>query len=43
MLGNLSPEDNKPITTDRDMEWTNNFVFSLNLQLFLPTKPKISR
>jgi outer membrane beta-barrel protein len=43
VLGNLSPEDNKPITTDRDMEWTNNFVFSLNFQFFLPTKPKISR
>ncbi len=43
VLGNISPEDNRPITTDRDMEWTNNFVFSLNLQLFLPTKPKISR
>jgi outer membrane beta-barrel protein len=43
VLGNLDPEDNKPITTDRDMEWTNNFVFSLNFQFFLPTKPKISR
>lgn len=43
VLGNLSPEDNRPITTDRDMEWTNNFVFSLNFQFFLPTKPKISR
>jgi len=43
VLGNLDPDDNKPITTDRDMEWTNNYVFSLNFQFFLPTKPKISR
>jgi len=43
VLGNLSSEDNQPITTDRDMEWTNNFVFNLNLQFFFPTKPKISR
>jgi len=32
-----------PATTDRDTEWTNNYVFSLNFQFFLPTKPKISR
>jgi outer membrane beta-barrel protein len=43
VLGNLYPKDNKPVTTTRDEEWTNNFVFSLNLQFFLPTKPKISR
>jgi outer membrane beta-barrel protein len=43
VLGNLSADDNKFITTDRDMEWTNNFVFNLNFQFFLPSKPKISR
>jgi outer membrane beta-barrel protein len=31
--------------TDRthDPEWTNNWVFSLNFQFFLPTKAKVSR
>lgn len=43
VLVNLDPTDNQPITSDRDMEWTNNFVFSLNIQFFLPAKPKISR
>jgi outer membrane beta-barrel protein len=43
VLGNLDPTDNQPITTDRDMEWTHNFLFSLNFQFFLPSKPKISR
>lgn len=42
VLGNTY-DDNQPVTTDRDMEWTNNFVFSLNFQFFFPTKPKISR
>jgi outer membrane beta-barrel protein len=43
VLGRTDPGDGQPITTDRDMEWTNNFVFSLNFQFFFPTKPKISR
>jgi outer membrane beta-barrel protein len=43
VLGNLDTDDNKQITTDRDNEWTNNFVFSLNIQFFLPGKAKISR
>jgi outer membrane beta-barrel protein len=43
VLGNLDRTDNQYITTDRDMQWTNNFVFSLNLQFFFPTTPKISR
>jgi len=43
VLGNLDKVDNQPVTSSRDEEWTNNFVFSLNLQFFLPTKPKISR
>lgn len=43
VLGNTDPNDNQPITSTRDLEWTNNFVFSLNIQFFFPTKPKISR
>jgi outer membrane beta-barrel protein len=43
VLGNTDPHDNQPITSDRDTEWTNNFVSSVNFQFFLPTKPKISR
>ena len=31
------------VTDTRDLEWTNNWVFSLNFQFFLPTKAKISR
>jgi len=31
------------VTDTHDLEWTNNWVFSLNLQFFLPIKAKISR
>jgi outer membrane beta-barrel protein len=31
------------VTDSHDLEWTNNWVFSLNVQFFLPSKAKISR
>jgi outer membrane beta-barrel protein len=31
------------VTDTHDLEWTNNWLFSLNFQFFLPTKAKISR
>jgi outer membrane beta-barrel protein len=31
------------VVDNRDLEWSNNWVCSLNFQLFLPTKAKISR
>lgn len=31
------------VTDSHDLEWTNNWVFSLNAQFFLPYKAKISR
>ena len=31
------------VTDTHDLEWTNNWVFSLNVQFFLPAKAKISR
>ena len=31
------------VTDSYDLEWTNNWVFSLNFQFFFPTKAKISR
>ncbi len=31
------------VTDTHDLEWTNNWVFSLNFQFFLPYKAKISR
>jgi outer membrane beta-barrel protein len=31
------------VVDDRDLEWTNNWIFSLNVQFFLPIKAKISR
>jgi outer membrane beta-barrel protein len=37
-------EDNRQVTDpNTDIEWTNNFVFSLNFQFFLPAKAKVSR
>jgi outer membrane beta-barrel protein len=36
--------DNKAVTDpNADIEWTNNYFFSLNVQFFLPTKVRISR
>jgi outer membrane beta-barrel protein len=46
VLGNLQSDAQGnlvPATTDADNEWTNNYVFSLNVQFFLPAKAKISR
>jgi outer membrane beta-barrel protein len=38
------PEDNRQVTDpNTDIEWTNNFVFNLNFQFFLPAKAKVSR
>jgi outer membrane beta-barrel protein len=31
------------VTNTADLEWTNNWVFNLNVQFFLPYKAKISR
>ena len=31
------------VVDTRDLEWTNNWIFSLNLQFFAPFKAKISR
>ncbi len=31
------------VTSTADLEWTNNWVFNLNVQFFLPYKAKISR
>jgi outer membrane beta-barrel protein len=31
------------VTDTHDLEWTNNWIFSLNFQFFLPIKAKISR
>lgn len=31
------------VTDSYDLQWTNNWLFSLNFQFFLPTKAKISR
>jgi hypothetical protein len=31
------------VVNSKDEEWSNNWVFSLNVQFFLPTKAKISR
>ena len=31
------------VVDNRDLEWTNNWIFSLNVQIFLPWKAKISR
>ena len=31
------------VTESHDLEWTNNWVFSLNFQVFIPVKAKISR
>lgn len=31
------------VTDSHDLKWTNNWVFSLNFQFFLPTRAKISR
>lgn len=31
------------VTDSYDLQWTNNWVFSLNFQFFLPTRAKISR
>jgi outer membrane beta-barrel protein len=31
------------VTDKYDLEWTNNWVFNLNVQFFLPTKAKVSR
>ena len=35
--------DGNNVVNSRDLEWTNNWIFSLNVQFFLPTKAKISR
>jgi outer membrane beta-barrel protein len=36
--------DNRQVTDpNTDIEWTNNYVFGLNFQFFLPGKAKISR
>jgi len=43
VLGNLYPADDLPVTTSADLEWTNNYLVSLNIQFFFPTTPKISR
>jgi len=31
------------VTDTHDLEWTNNWIFSLNFQFFIPFKAKISR
>jgi outer membrane beta-barrel protein len=31
------------VTDSRDLKWTNNWIFSLNFQVFVPFKAKISR
>jgi outer membrane beta-barrel protein len=31
------------VTNSRDLEWSSNYLFSLNFQFFAPFKPKISR
>jgi outer membrane beta-barrel protein len=31
------------VTDNRDLVWSNNWIFSLNVQFFLPAKAKISR
>ncbi len=31
------------VTDTRDLEWTNNWIFSLNFQFFVPFKAKVSR
>jgi hypothetical protein len=31
------------IVNNSDLEWTNNWIFSINVQFFLPWKAKISR
>jgi len=31
------------VTNSYDLQWSNNWIFSLNVQFFLPTKAKVSR
>jgi hypothetical protein len=31
------------VTDTHDLEWSNNWIFSLNFQFFVPFKAKISR
>jgi outer membrane beta-barrel protein len=35
--------DGDGVTNNNDLKWTNNWIFTLNVQFFLPYKAKISR
>jgi outer membrane beta-barrel protein len=41
--GDKDPKTGNNIVNNSDLEWTNNWIFSLNVQFFLPWKAKISR
>ena len=41
--GDKDPVTGNNIVNNSDLEWTNNWIFSLNVQFFLPWKAKISR
>jgi outer membrane beta-barrel protein len=41
--GDKDPTTGNNIVNNSDLEWTNNWIFGLNVQFFLPWKAKISR
>lgn len=41
--GDKNPNAGDNIVNNSDLEWTNNWIFSINVQFFFPWKAKISR